>query len=196
MYKRIIVSFFLVLGLSCSNNREEKIIDAPDSDSLKEAIVLDTIQHNDSIAGDNNGEFQLYYIVSADESLDYSSLRFTAIEVMKKLNFKFDSLGRFYSRQKKRMILPCDSPDELYACDYLLRRHGVDFVSIEMRNEYPDVFLKENENEFFNTDTLKMYVCVCISDEKRQADSLLGILKPNFPRAKIIANRMFMGCMH
>lgn len=199
MIRNSIIVFVVIALWSCGGAKEETVATTStfDTVALQEQLT-DSVIDNDSVLHMSSGigDYQLYYIVSADEGTDYTSLRATAIKVSEKLKVGFDTLERGYDSKKQRVILPCNHPDEIYACDYLLRRHGDDFVSIEMRNAYPDTFLKDDGNSFFYSDTTKMYICAAICGEKRQADSLVKILKKQFANAKVIENEIYMGCMH
>lgn len=196
---RIVITILLAVSLiSCGNQKEDAVAVTSTFDTVAITETLtDSVTVVDSVyINSGMGDSQLYYIVSADEGTDYINLKATALKVSEKLKVGFDSLERGYDPKKQRVVLPCNHPDEIYACDYLLRRHGDDFVSIEMRNAYPDTFLKDDGNTFFYSDTTKMYICAAICVEKRQADSLVTILKKQFPHAKVIENEIYMGCMH
>ncbi len=145
---------------------------------------------------DLSEEFQLYYIVSVAEENNYANLRATAVKASEFLHIRFDTLERYFNPTKHRIVLPDNHADEIYAGDYYLRRYDDGFVSIEMRNAYKDTILKGDAETKFYNDTTKMFVFAAMYGEKKQADSLVTILKSQFKTTKIITSYIYMGCMH
>jgi hypothetical protein len=140
----------------------------------------------------------LQYVVVVADGYNYDSLRAIAKETSKLLGFKFDMLGRYFNTSRKKIVLPDNYEDDVWAGEYIFRREGGDFVSIEMQGAYIDTLTAKNkrESELFYADTLKMFVFANMYPEKKYADSLLKILKPKFKQATIIPTEIHMGCMH
>ncbi|HTF80461.1 MAG TPA: hypothetical protein VL947_02005, partial [Cytophagales bacterium] len=127
---------------------------------------------------------------------NYDSLRNIALQTAGLLHFKFDTLDRYY-HPTRGIILPDDHEDDMWAGQYLFRRFGDDVVSIEMRHVYIDTALhNEMEKEKFYADTTKMFVFAMMYPERSKADSLAQQLKPNFASTKVIAAKIYMGCLH
>lgn len=128
----------------------------------------------------------------------YDSLRSIALETAGLLHAEFDTFHRYYHPLKKRIVLPNDFEDDIWAGEYYPRRVGERFVSIEMRDAYIDTLTVKSETarEAFYADTLKMFVFAAMYPEKKSADSILHILKPRFKEAAIIPDEIYMGCMH
>ncbi len=163
----------------------------------------DTIKaaDNDSlITGDvvSEDEYELNYVVAVAEGYDYDSLRQIAKQTSELLKFKFDTLDRYFNTSRKKIVLPDNYEDEIWAGDYFFRRFGDTIVSIEMSSAYIDTLTNKDESAKakFYTDTLKMFVFANMYDNKRQADSLVKILKPTFKQTIIIPTEIYMGCMH
>lgn len=202
MIRNFIIVFNFFVLWSCTNGIKEQTVAVTSTfDTVAiESVLTDTVTKKDTIVdgGDDQSgnEMQLYHIVCVEESDDYAALHATGLKVSKFLGFKFATLERYYNTSKKRVVLPNDHPDDIYAGEYFFRRYGDDFVSIEMRNAYPDPSLKEDGSTFFFSDTTKMFVFAAMYGEKKQADSLANILKKQFRSTKVIASEIYMGCMH
>ncbi len=143
-------------------------------------------------------EYSLYYLVSAESGYDYHKLKEVAMQLSQFLDIKFDTLGRYYNQAKKRIVLPDDDPDELFAGEYFFRRDPGNFISIEMQSSYPDTITFKSESLFktFYSDSLKMFVFAGMYESKKQADSLLKLIKPSCKSATVIPAQIYMGCMH
>jgi len=197
---RTSVIVFIVLALNSCGTHEEKTVPSISMEKFTPPVIAVDSSGKDTVVDGGDGQtgeaMQLYHIVCVEEGDDYNSLHKTALNVSKFLKFKFDSLERYYNPIKKRVVLPDNHPDEIYAGEYFFRRNGDDFVSIEMRNYYRDISLKDDGHDFFYSDTTKMFVFAAMFGEKKQADSLVNILKKQFKTTKIIASNIYMGCMH
>ncbi len=147
---------------------------------------------------DSEVSYELNYVVMVADGYNYDTLRKIAIQTSKLLGLKFDTLDRYYNKSRRKIVLPDNHEDDLWVGDYIFRRVGGDFVSIEMREAYIDTLTEKSKikSESFYADTLKMFVFANMYPEKKHADSLLKILKPKFKQATIIPTEIYMGCMH
>lgn len=208
MIRSISIVSILFTMISCRDASKSEVVTGV-SDSLTPPVIAVDSSGKDIIVGDQSkdtivdggddqsgDETQLYHIVCVEEGDNYRSLRETGLKVSKFLGFKFDSLERYYDKRKKRVVLPKDHPDEIYAGEYFFRRYNDDFVSIEMRNAYPDPSLKDDGNSFFYSDTTKMFVFAAMYCEKKEADKLANTLKKQFKNTIVISSNIYMGCMH
>ncbi len=181
----------LITSLSCSNQETENKHIGADSLSVTTSQPADSAEITDT-------EYELNYVVAVAEGYDYAELRKIAQEACDFLNFKLDTMDRYYNPKKKKIVLPDNHEDEIWAGDYYLRRTGDTFVSIEMRNAYVDTLTNKNEQAkaAFEADSLKMFVFATMYNNKKQADSLFQVLKPKFKQTTLIPTEIFMGCMH
>ncbi|MBL7883628.1 MAG: hypothetical protein JNL69_06140 [Bacteroidia bacterium] len=184
----IIINIFIFI-ISCSNSKNK--------------INSNEINANDSIYQSqenyiSESEYELNYVVSVANGYNYDSLRQIAIQASDFLKFNFDTLSRYYNTEKKKIILHENDIDDMWAGEYYLRRSGENIVSIEMQTAYIDTLTIKDKiaTERFYSDTLKMFVFATMYTNKKQADSLLKILKPKYKQASIIPTEIYMGCMH
>lgn len=147
---------------------------------------------------DEEANFLLHYVVSAAHGYNYDSLRHIAQEVSMLLHWELDSLGRYYNADQKKIIVPEDSDDEVWAGEYLFRRYGEDFVSIEMQSGYIEVAVEKDDyaRDLFYQDTTKMFVCAGIFTEEKSAKAIANKIKEICPNVSIIPSELYMGCMH
>ena len=192
-----VTPFIASFTFSCGSKEEVGVVN-PNFDTMAIANVLvDSVATQDSTNEGSDGEYQLNYIVAVEEGTNYFNLRSTALKVCKTLNVRFDTLERYYNPIKQRIVLPDDNQDDIYAGGYILRRYDDGFVSIEMRNAYVDINLKdEAQQNAFYKDTTKMFVFAAMSGNRVEADSIAKLLKKQFTGTKIIASKLYMGCMH
>lgn len=179
----------LIVIASCSNNEKES--------HSNEIMTND----NTSTLTENNmafSEYELNYVVSVASGYNYDSLRQIAIQASDFLKFNFDTLNRYYNTEKKKIVLHENDIDDIWAGEYYLRRSGENFVSIEMQTAYIDTLTIKDESatERFYSDTLKMFVFATMYNNKKQADSLLKILRPKYKQVSIIPTEIYLGCMH
>jgi len=194
MKKSLFIILLTIQLFSCTNQSEKTSEQSKKTDS--------TTANNQSSNSDSSdvpdNDVQLQFVVAVAEGYNYDSLHKIAIDAGHLLKLKFDTLDRYFNKSRKKIVYPDKYDDEIYAGQYLLRRSGDSIVSIEMRYAYIDTLTDKDENAKtkFNADTLKMFVFANMYDNKKQADSLLRLLKPKFKQANIIPNKMYMGCMH
>lgn len=185
----------LIALLSCASE-ENKSTEVLTSDiSVAEAQLNTNVE--DTEASDESSDLELNYIVSVAEGYNYDSLKIIALQTADKLNFKFDTMGRFYNPQKG-IVLPDDDEDEIWAGEYFFRRTGDNLVSIEMSYAYTDTSILKNEPELerHRQDTTKMFVFVMMCPNKKSADSLANTIKVDYPSIKVFPAQIYMGCMH
>ncbi len=139
----------------------------------------------------------LRFIVSVAEGCDYDSIHLVALQAYQFLNYALDTAGFYYNKEQRSIILSEDNEDDLWAGEYMFRRYGEQKVSIEMRYAYIDTTIQNNEalKTQFQKDTTRLFVCADITNEA-EAINLKSKLLPKFPRTKIIASEIYMGCMH
>jgi hypothetical protein len=193
--KKIFISFIIFVPLiSCTNISDKKNADATITDSISANALQ--VQSDSNTVTDN--EYVLNYVVSVEGGNNYDSLREIALHTCDLLKCKFDTLDRYYNPLRRKIVLPDNYEDDVWAGEYIFRRHGEDFVSVEMQYAYISILTAKNEtaSEVFYKDTLKMFVFAGLFGNKKAADSLLGIIKPKYKNATIIPTEIFMGCMH
>lgn len=179
---------------SCKKVNEKVVKTAVVDSTNHEPILNDTVIESEDVVSD----YELNYVVCVSESDDYNTLKNIAVETSELLKIKFDTLDRYYNTSKKKIIVPENIEDEMWAGEYLFRRYGDDFVSIEMKSVYIDTLTEKDEIKAkeFNQDSTKMFVCAGLFKNKQSADSLLKILKPKYDDAQIIPSNIYVGCMH
>jgi len=188
----LIIIIVLIQLASCSDKTTKQ------KDSNTDTVS--TTDQDSRIDGNYTAEneYELNYVVAVADGYDYDSLRKIALETSELLKFKFDTLDRYFNTTRKKIVLPDNYEDDIWAGEYYFRRFGDSAVSIEMRSAYIDTLTSKDENSStkFYADTLKMFVFADMYNNKSQADSLLNILKPKFKQTTIIPTNIYMGCMH
>ena len=132
-------------------------------------------------------EYETVYIVIAGTSSDYNYLEDKSKNISKNTNISFDNGGMEFD-QKRGMIVPDTSSDELYAGGYYPRRFPEERISIEMLWYY-----KDGQNEETSKD---MIIITGIFGNKKDAEKQLDRIKELVPTAYIKKKQMYMGCMH
>ena len=185
-FETVVYLGVVLLLLSC-----QKLTDSahPRADSVMHRPAVKVAQR-DSVSEDVSMVGR-YFVVAVSGGRDYWALRRDAINAANLLGWKFDSLGRFYD-PRKGIVCPDDSTDEIYSGEYFPRRpfFDSDYVSIEVR-----AWFKGLNNRRFISEK-EMVVIAGLCDEKRRADSILGILKPRFLSARVFEDSLYLGCMH
>lgn len=195
MKKLLILIIALICLVSCTDN-SDKTSNQKDNPSDSLSIANQGSQTDENYIPENN--YELYFVVVVADGYNYNSLKRIALEASEYLKYKFDTLDRYFNPSRKKIVLPDNYEDDIWAGEYYLRREGGDFVSIEMQGSYIDTLTEKDKtaSELFYADTLKMFVFANMYPEKKYADSLLKILKPKFKHATIIPTKIYMGCMH
>ncbi|MBX9853796.1 MAG: hypothetical protein K2X86_18785 [Cytophagaceae bacterium] len=193
-------TFLFILFFSCAErgNDVASIIDSASlegKDTLKVAgsmVIADSINNNTDSADSPDpemDEMQLYHFIAVAEGLDYDSLNALAAKVADKLKTKKDYINRIY-KEGKGIIVSMDDEDEIYRGEYYPRRFQDTTVSIEMKYAFSDSTEKIIGND------LRMVLVAGMYEKKEDALKILDKLKKDFPRARVISNEFFVGCMH
>lgn len=193
-------SFIFLLTIlvyaSCSNHAIKETISETVTDSSQQ-IHIETIKtmenqlvseaKQDSIEQVviDNFNFSTYYIVAIDSGMNYYDLHAAMLHSQETTSLKIDSLGRYYDVKKDLICLPDTVFDEVYRGEYSPRRYPSEFLSIE----YYDFF---NDNATYKN----MILLAAIYENKTSADSLLTILKIDYPNSFTEASKVYVGCMH
>lgn len=130
-------------------------------------------------------EYAINYVVVIDQDSSYHQLKKQLIQLKKHHAIEVDSMGRYYNEQKKRIVLPDDDQDELYAGEYFPRRFPSVFFSLEYLSAYREV---DQENT--------IALIAGIFDTEAKADSLLSAIERTAPSSYILKSKIYTGCMH
>jgi hypothetical protein len=134
---------------------------------------------------DHEDDYQVVYLVVVDTGMDYFSLNAKMYGIKNTFNMKVDTMGRFFNKITKRLILPEDSEDEIYAGDYMPRRDASSALSIEYYGFYTPT---ANDNAFA--------LVAGIYPKKKEAMKVESRLKKGYSSCFLIESKIFMGCMH
>lgn len=127
---------------------------------------------------------QTSYIIVADSSNDYYALKESMMIYSNSTGIEVDSMGRIYDYTSHTIKLPLDSPDEIYAGSFYPRRYPGNHLSIEPLSYYT------------NKNAVQFGIIILITNSLDTAETVLKLTKANFPRASIIRDDIYMGCMH
>lgn len=183
--KYYLVLLTIVLA-SCGNATDNT---KENADATDTSTVQPVMSHADSVAEgliyDESQDYATMYMVIPDTGKDYYKIRQKMFDIHNKTKLSIDTLGKYFDQAKQKIILPEDSEDEMYAGDYIFRRFGEDFMSIEYLSSYQE-----------RCDEHTMALVAGIFDNKNSADSLMTIItKAGFP-CHVMQTEMFVGCMH
>ena len=134
---------------------------------------------------DHEDDYQVVYLVVVDTGLDYFSLNEKMYGIKNAFNMEVDTLGRFFNKITKKLILPEDSEDEIYAGDYIPRRDVSSSLSIEYFGFYTPT---ANDNAFA--------LVAGIYPKKKEAMMVESRLKKSYETSFVIESKIFMGCSH
>lgn len=127
------------------------------------------------------------YIVIADTAQNYFQLRTKMFKLAEKLGVEIDTMGRGFNNLKKRIALPVDDEDEIYAGEYFPRRYPSNTLSLE----YLGYYLPEGQME--NT---TIALVSAITENEKDAENALKELKKYSKHAFLMKSRIYMGCIH
>jgi hypothetical protein len=146
--------------------------------------IRDTLIQNLELADFDDQNMDVYIVV-ADTSADYYSLRKKMFELNSKLGYDIDTMDRSYNSTKDLICLPENHPDDIYAGDYFPRRYPTETLSLEYVN-------------FYNTQLSDKTIGLVtgIFDDEKKAEKKLNIIKSHSKNAFIINTNLYMGCMH
>lgn len=126
-----------------------------------------------------------FHVIIVSIGNNYDSLATIGKKVAKELNVEYKTLDRIYDN-KRGIILPDTSPDEIFAGEYYPRRYEGSFVSVEHRGPYDDKA----------TSDMEMVVIAGIFEQKNDAQQLFKKVKKVYPAAKLVSTKLFIGCLH
>ena len=149
-----------------------------------EAPVAESKTDMDSAINETS-DYATYYIVIADTGNDYYSLRGKMFDLNKRLSIPIDTLGRYYNKEKKRIVLPDNDEDEMYAGEYYPRRDLAENLSLD----YLNIFTR---NAGDNTIALVSG----IYGNEQEATAALSRLKSSSEKAFSMKSQVYVGCMH
>ncbi|MGD1842496.1 MAG: hypothetical protein ACFB0B_16630 [Thermonemataceae bacterium] len=134
-------------------------------------------------------EYLNAYVVIADTSNHYFTLKKQMFALHESLSIEIDTLGRGFNIHKNLICLPEDDEDELYAGSYFPRRYASNILSLEYLNFYT------NEPEQQVSEKTIVLV-VLISGNLVEAQKRLRQITPYAKNAFIINTKLYQGCMH
>lgn len=184
--KQLLSCFIVIVFSACASKTPETIkSDKHDTVKIDQASAYGDTMKQSTVA--DTTESAIYYIVEVAKGYNFDSLKNISANAVSILGSRFEMLDRIY-KSGKGIIVPDNSNDEIYSGEYYPRRpfDGQNFVSIEMANGF-------NEKE---ADTLKMVSIAGIYSLKKQADSVVFLLKGKIPTTKAIKRGLYLGCMH
>jgi hypothetical protein len=127
------------------------------------------------------------YIVVAEESNVYKTLRSSAIKLSQQVSIPYSDQDQKWS-VKKGLYLREDSDDDIWAGQYFPRRYEDSLITLEMRDYYLDSMPTKP--------TKTMVVLAGIFDTKQEADFRLKLIKRYRPLAYVRKSKLYMGCIH
>lgn len=195
--KTLTLALIIVSLFSCTKEESTSNEIRKSEVSSKKIVAVNPDDLNFEENEEFRDESELNFIISVAEGYNYDSLKSLALQTAALLNFKFDTLGRYY-HPEKGIVVPENADDEMWAGEYFLRRMSDDIVSVEMRHAYIDTAIANNELqvERFSQDTSRMFVFAMMYPSKESADSLAEIIRVDFPETKVFPATIYMGCMH
>lgn len=151
-------------------------------DTLKQRKVVNAFL---TLEEEEKKEYTINYVVVIDQDSSYHRLKEQLIQIKHDHAIEVDSMGRYYNEQKKRIVLPDDDQDELYAGAYFPRRFPSVFLSLEYLESYREV---DEENT--------IALIAGIFETEAKADSLLNVIERTAPDSYILKSKIYTGCMH
>jgi len=139
----------------------------------------------DQTTEDSLNNYETYYLVIADTSANYYELHKKMFELNAEYRITIDTLGRYYNKAKKQIVLPDNDEDEMYAGDYFPRRYPSENLSLEYLNFY-----------IRTADKKTIALVSGIYQFEKSADSLLNIIKKTDKKAYKLKSQIYVGCMH
>ena len=134
---------------------------------------------------DHEEDYTTVYLVVVDTSSDYHTLNRTMYGIENVNSIKVDTMDRYFNETHKKLILPEDNEDEIYAGDYYPRRYASETLSIEYLGFY-------TPNAQDNTFAL----VAGIFNKKGEASKRHKKLKGEHTKSFVLESKIFMGCMH
>ncbi|MEZ4842955.1 MAG: hypothetical protein R3A43_01750 [Bacteroidia bacterium] len=179
-YLITLLPFLIFCCQQNENQKNTKVFTQKDSSIIQKPINM---EDDDHIPDDIN--MATCYVVIADTGKNYYLLRNKMLKLNKEIGITIDTMGRYYDEEFQGIILPKDDEDELYAGTYYPRRYPSIHLSLEYLNIYQQ-----------NTDETTIALVTAISDDKREADSILSVIKNIEPKAYRVKTNIYLGCFH
>ncbi len=134
---------------------------------------------------DHEEDYNTVYLVVADTSADYRALNRKMYSIQDAFGIAIDTLGRYFNETTKKLVLPEDNEDEIYAGDYIPRR----LISETMSIEYLGFYTPKSKDKTFA-------IVTGIFGLKSQASTIQKKLVKDYPNSFVLESKIFMGCMH
>jgi hypothetical protein len=191
--KRFTLYLLAMIFLSCNIKQPDSKTDsfghqvqstAPDEDMKQDFSMAASFDTSRTIE-ELEEETATFYIVVADTSSDYYSLRDQMLHLHRLLDIPIDTIGRSYDPSKNLIALPEDDEDEIYAGDYLPRRFPSHNLSLEYFSFYHE---KAREKT--------IALVAGIYESPSSADSTLIAIKQVNSKAFSIPAEIYTGCIH
>ena len=145
-------------------------------------MVKDTAMTEEYAIDDQYANF---YVVIADTGKNYYELDKKMYQISKILKMEVDTMNRYYNKDKKEIVVKETDEDEMYRGEYFPRR----FPSTHLSLEHLKIYNEE-------TDWPTMVLVGGIYESKREADSVLNLIKPQASTAHVRLSKLYVGCMH
>lgn len=175
------------LLLTCNQPKNSSVNDEVKLIHADSANFLD--KKNDEIISEEPGpdtsNFADYYVLVIDTNINYEPLQQQMYELKRKFGLSVDTMDRYFSKTKNKIVLPDKYDDEIYAGEYYPRNVLSDFLSIE----YMVVYMSDTRN--FN-----MGLIGGIFEQKSEADKQLNLIKTREKKAFVFKSKIYIGCMH
>jgi hypothetical protein len=168
----------LIFSFYCCSQKEG-------NDTASETTAVESEQTIDNENVDEVDEYANYFLVIAGKGDEYGPLQDLMKNISNSTGITIDTMGRYYDAAKKRIVLPEDDEDEMYAGDYFPRRFPSEELSIEHLS-----FYQSGAGEY------TMILVAGIFEESASADSVLRIINAFNPDAFVLESKVYIGCMH
>lgn len=189
MLKRLHIICLICYLSGCSpkgdNDQQQPTITADQDSTPIKTSPEQVMEPEDSLPTEADADYAWYHIVVVDTSDRYDQLMEKLRSIESRNGLKVDLMGRYFDKKKQAIILPENDEDELYAGSYFPRRYPGNTLSIE----YMNAFTPQAGNK-------TMALVARIAEKKKDADSLMNVLKANHSNTHIITSKVFIGCMH
>lgn len=183
----------LIIFVSCNTPppqaREESSINMAYGEhkamDVKPGYTRTVLYDTSKIAEELEEETATFYIVVADTSTDYYSLRDQMLQLHQSVRIPIDTMGRSYNPSKALITLPDDDEDEIYAGDYYPRRFPSNSLSLEYLSFYQ---LKASEKT--------IALVAGIHESPESTDSTFSVIRRFYSKAFVIPTEIYTGCIH
>jgi hypothetical protein len=184
--KSLLIALLALFLFACGSNPSYK--SPANSDSL---VAMDSpmLQKQDSAydepEADEENSIDTFYIVVTDTGKDYFKLRNQMFRLHKLFHITIDTMGRYYNKTKKEIVLREEDEDEIYRGEYFPRRFPSSSISLEYLNNYLD-----------GSERKTIALVAGIYETRPPADSARQVLLKTAPRTFVLKSAVYTGCMH